>query len=99
MPDPTHPAQLTIERCRCAYVSCQTYGFKEGTFYQGCGFEKETAERVAASYNACVNMDNPQEIVRALLSFVRDYAKNDIRDLQEQKDALRAREILSHIRS
>ncbi len=99
MLDPTYPAKLTIERCCCRSATCRTYAFKEGIFYQGCGFEKETAERVAASYNACVNMDNPQEIVSALLSFVRDYAKNDIRDLQEQKDALRAREILSHIRS
>lgn len=93
----TYPAKLTPERCCCAYVSCQTYGFKEGIFYQGSGFEKEVAERIATSYNVTVNMDDPKEVVDALVSLARDVSNLKLHHphLVQQ----RAAEILSHIRS
>lgn len=97
MSDPTHPAQLTIERCHCAYDACQTYGFKEGTFYQGSGFEKETAERIATSYNVTVNMDDPKEVVDALISLARDVSNLTLH--HPRLVMQRADEILSHIRS
>jgi len=46
------PEQLTPVKCQCGAPVCNTYGFEEGMFYQGCGFRKEVAEEIARRYNA-----------------------------------------------
>lgn len=89
------PDTLTLKQCSCG-AQCKTYGFKQGTFYQGSGFDKETAERVASSYNACTHMDDPKEIVAALISLARDVESIELH--HEQHIKARAIEILSHIR-
>lgn len=42
---------ITTVKCQCGHRSCKTYGLSIGTFYQGCGFDKETAEKLALAYN------------------------------------------------
>ena len=43
--------RLTPEKCQCNNRNCTTYGFRQGTFYQGCGFEQDQAEEIARRYN------------------------------------------------
>ena len=38
-------------KCLCSHPTCKTYGVSNGTFYQGCGWEKEDAEFVAWCFN------------------------------------------------
>lgn len=40
---------VIAEKCPCG--RCSTYGVSNGTFYQGCGWEKEDAEFVAWCFN------------------------------------------------
>ena len=86
--------RLDIQKCNCM-PTCMTYGFKQGTFYQGAGFDKNTAERVAASYNASIYMDDPKEIIAALIALARDVESIELH--HEQHLSKRATEILSHI--
>lgn len=46
----TLPSKLTPEKCPCGHEACDTWGFKEGTYYQGCGFPREIAEEIAKRY-------------------------------------------------
>ena len=96
MPTRTIESRLTVRQCQCPHTTCETYGFKEGTFYQGCGFNKDTAERVAACYNVCAEMDDPQEVVRALISLAKDIENMTLH--HPRLLITRAEEILSHIR-
>lgn len=43
--------KVTIEKCQCGHPSCNYYGVSNGTFYQGNGWDKETAEFVAWCFN------------------------------------------------
>lgn len=88
--------RLTIQQCQCGRTLCNMCGFKEGTFYQGNGFNKATAERVAECYNLCAQMDSPTEVIHALQSLARDVVHIDAH--HPQRLATRAEEILSHIR-
>lgn len=45
------PKQLTPEKCNCGAPLCNRYGFREGMFYQGTGFDKEVAEEIAKRYS------------------------------------------------
>ena len=93
VPLPTAP-RLDILRCQCSSPNCRTYGFRQGIFYQGCGFDKPTAERIEKSYNACVKIDDPTEIVGALISLAKEVELL----YHHAKLSNRATEILSHIR-
>lgn len=42
---------VTIEKCKCGDKVCKTYGLSVGNFYQGCGFDKETATAIAGAIN------------------------------------------------
>jgi len=49
---------VTIEKCRCGHAVCNTHGLNIGTFYQGSGWDKETALEIAHrlnSYDILVN--------------------------------------------
>jgi len=43
--------KVTAVLCPCGYKNCKTYGVSNGTFYQGCGWDKESAEFVAWAFN------------------------------------------------
>ena len=86
--------RLDVQKCNCTPI-CATYGFKQGTFHQGAGFDKNTAERIAASYNASIHMDDPKEIIAALIALARDVKSIELH--HEQHLSKRATEILSHI--
>lgn len=86
--------KLDIAKCNCS-AQCKTYGFKQGTFYQGCGFDRSTAIRIERSYNACASMDDPKEIVEALISLAKDVALSAV---HAAPLAYRSKEILSHIK-
>lgn len=92
------PHTLTVVKCACRHTQCTTYGFKEGTFYQGCGFDKETAERIAEVYNVSSRFDEPvAETINALVAFVQDtYIAliNQPPNARNVKIERRAREIL-----
>lgn len=45
------PDKLTLKKCGCGHVGCDTWRFKEGIFYQGSGFSKRVAKEVARRYN------------------------------------------------
>lgn len=46
------PTTLTLQPCNCGAPTCKRTGFREGTFYQGSGFERELAEEVKRRYDA-----------------------------------------------
>lgn len=46
--------KVTIEKCQCSHPSCNYYGVSNGTFYQGNGWDKETAIFVAWCFNSRV---------------------------------------------
>lgn len=48
--------RLSIKRCQCTASTCKTFQFNEGTFYEGCGFDEETAKRIAKIYNATAHL-------------------------------------------
>lgn len=56
--------KVEIEKCQCGASICNRYGLNDGTFYQGCGWDKETAERHAACWNAC--RDLPTALLKSL---------------------------------
>ena len=43
---------ITVVKCACGDPICGTYGLSEGSFNQGCGWNKEAAERFAVCWNA-----------------------------------------------
>lgn len=86
------PQQLSVIRCQCPAVTCRTYGFREGMFYQGCGFNEKTALRVAGIYNECKYMDNPVEVIRGALSILRDVTRTKHHESVTLR--VRARQIL-----
>lgn len=46
------PDTLTLDPCNCPSKRCDRTGFKEGMFYQGCGFDKHIAEEIKKRYDA-----------------------------------------------
>lgn len=48
---------IIAKKCPCDHAACTTWQLNIGTFYQGCGFDKETAQRIANLMNG-VSMDN-----------------------------------------
>lgn len=47
-----YPAQLIVTHCTCGSNHCDKYGFREGLFFQGCGFPRALALEIARRYNA-----------------------------------------------
>lgn len=43
---------VVIEKCSCGHPSCSYYGLSNGQFYQGTGFDLETAERIVLALEA-----------------------------------------------
>lgn len=43
--------QITVVKCACGDAHCSTWGLSNGTFYQGSGWDKETADRLVACWN------------------------------------------------
>lgn len=56
--------RVEIVKCQCGDPICTRYGLNDGLFYQGCGWDKETAERHAACWNACI--DFPTALLKLL---------------------------------
>ena len=50
MPTRTIESRLTVRQCQCPHTTCETYGFKEGTFYQGENTQCMAIERSTALY-------------------------------------------------
>lgn len=48
---------VTIEKCPCGHPTCKYYGVSNGTFYQGCGWDEETAQFVADCFNYKESVD------------------------------------------
>lgn len=46
------PATLTLERCSCGSEVCNRFGFAEGMFYQGSGFDEPLAQEVKRRYDS-----------------------------------------------
>lgn len=46
------PTEIEAVKCQCGHPACQTYGLSLGRFYQGCGFTKEEADRIALCWNS-----------------------------------------------
>lgn len=67
----TVPRTLTVRRCQCSSPHCEAYGFAEGMFYQGSGFDRVVANRIADIYNSCQKMESPVETIRGALSVLR----------------------------
>ena len=58
------PKKLTLEPCGCDYDKCQRTGFKEGTFYQGNGFDRPLAEEIARRYNDYERLKELERLTR-----------------------------------
>lgn len=43
--------EARVVKCQCGYGSCSIYQLNFGTFYQGCGFDKDDAELLARLWN------------------------------------------------
>lgn len=42
-------------QCPCGQAGCRSWGLNYGTFHQGTGWDRETAEFVADAVNAAVS--------------------------------------------
>jgi hypothetical protein len=42
---------IGIEKCLCGDAVCRKYGLSVGTFYNGAGFDQETAQFIADAIN------------------------------------------------
>ena len=52
-----------IKKCQCGSPVCNRYGLSNGMFYQGSGWDKDVAERMAKCWNA--NIGVPTEDIKA----------------------------------
>ncbi len=43
---------VNVTKCQCGHPLCKTYGVSNGTFYQGCGWDRDTAIFVAYCFNS-----------------------------------------------
>lgn len=70
--------RVEIVKCPCGDSICSTYGLSEGMFYQGSGWDKETAERMAAAWNATLSIST-----EALQSGPDDWIHSYITELKQ----------------
>lgn len=47
--------EVKVVKCRCGNAYCRTYGLNIGTFYQGAGFDEDTANLIARLLNDARN--------------------------------------------
>lgn len=50
--------KVTAVLCPCGHKTCKTYGVSNGTFYQGTGWDLESASFVAWAFNNRQALEN-----------------------------------------
>lgn len=58
---------IEVVKCSCGHSHCSKHGFQFGTFYQGCGWDKEAAEEIAMRCNVHT------ELVDVMTELVKDF--------------------------
>ena len=56
---------ISVKKCGCGHPACKKYGLSSGTFYTGCGWDEETARRLANCWNACLHLSDEVVATRA----------------------------------